>query len=114
MTAKSSMVDVTPADLELKRCVFRLMAPKHIDRPGRKQDAGKDATDDAALDQLGLALLESDAVEEDLDDGGEEGVDGGAEAHGRLGRDGGDGLADKVGQRDDGEQGRRRTGRPGT
>lgn len=41
MTAKSSMVDVTPADLALNLWVLRLIAPKHIDNPGRKRIPAK-------------------------------------------------------------------------
>ena len=41
MTANSSIVDVTPADLTLKRCVLRFNAPKHIDKPGRKSIPAK-------------------------------------------------------------------------
>ncbi|KAH6608166.1 hypothetical protein Trco_004479 [Trichoderma cornu-damae] len=72
----------------------------------QEEDAGEYAPHDAPLDELALALAQRDAVEENLDDGGEEGIDGGAQAHGRLGGDGCHGLADEVGQRDDGEQAR--------
>ena len=41
MMANSSIVDVTPADFTLKRCVLRFKAPKHIDRPGRKRIPAK-------------------------------------------------------------------------
>ena len=41
MTANSNIVEVTLADLTLKRCVFRLSAPKHMLSPGRKRMPAK-------------------------------------------------------------------------
>ncbi len=49
-------------------------------------------------------MLQSNAVQEDLDDGREESVDSRAHSHGRLSRDGRHGLADEVGQRYDGKE----------
>ncbi|CCJ28682.1 unnamed protein product [Pneumocystis jirovecii] len=37
ITANNNIVDVTPADFALNLCVFLLIAPAHIDKPGIKR-----------------------------------------------------------------------------
>ncbi|KAJ8105241.1 hypothetical protein OPT61_g10299 [Boeremia exigua] len=74
----------------------------------QEENTGKDTADDTSLNELGLALFEGHTVEEDLNNSGEEGVDGRTNTHGRLSGDGGDSLADEVRQRNDRQQGKRK------